>query len=272
MQLKFWGVRGTTACPYQSHLKYGGNTSCVSVQCDDHWFIFDAGSGIKQLGTHLLERGVQQAHLLFSHFHWDHIQGFPFFAPLYQPSFQLSLHAGNLHLSQSGLQEALSVQMAPPFFPVSLNALNAKLTYHDFRAGEAFDLEGKVHIKTYLLNHPQGSTAYRLQFNGRSICYVTDVEHEAGSLDEALLGFIENADLVIYDSTYSDDDFYRYAGWGHSTWQQGIRLCQAARVRQLAIFHHDPENSDTVMDVLADKVKDCWELAFVAQEGQTLQF
>ncbi len=272
MHVKFWGVRGTIPCPLQTHLKYGGNTSCVSVQCGDNWFVFDAGSGIRLLGEHLMVQGVYQVSLLFSHFHWDHIQGFPFFAPAYQPSFKLNLFAGNLYLSQSNIQKALAGQMSAPFFPVSTEVFKASIQHHDFQAGVRLEFEGGVSAKTLMLNHPQGSTAYRLEYQGRSVCYVTDVEHQPGRLDDALVAFLKGADLVIYDCTYSDETFSQYLGWGHSTWQEGIRLCRAANAKQLAIFHHDPDNDDARMDTIAAKASALWSGAFVAYEGQSLVF
>ena len=268
MHVKFWGVRGTIPCPLETHLKYGGNTSCVSVQCGDSWFIFDAGSGIRQLGEHLLAQGVQQVSMLFSHFHWDHIQGFPFFAPAYEPSFELHLYAGNLYLSKSTVQQALAGQMSAPFFPVSTDVFKAHIQHHDFQAGVRLEFQNGVCAKTFLLNHPQGATAYRLEYQGRSVCYVTDVEHQPGLLDDALVTFLENADLVIYDSTYCDQNFHNYLGWGHSTWQQGVRLCKAAEAKQLAIFHHDPQSNDAAMDGVAMQAASVWSGAFVAREGQ----
>jgi phosphoribosyl 1,2-cyclic phosphodiesterase len=121
-----------------------------------------------------------------------------------------------------------------------------------------------------MLNHPQGATAYRLEYQGRSVCYVTDVEHQPGRIDDALVNFLGAADLVIYDCTYCDDNFLKHLGWGHSTWQEGVRLCQAAGAKQLAIFHHDPDNNDTAMDAIAVKASSLWSGAFVAREGRSL--
>lgn len=253
----------------------------MSVQCGAQWFIFDAGSGIRQLGAHLLEQGVQKASLFFSHFHWDHIQGFPFFQPAYEEGFTLQIYAGSLSGQGSSLQAVLSAQMTNPFFPVPISVLKANVKYNDFRAGDPLrfstTLEGAagtqefgLSMQTTLLNHPQGATAYRLNYEGRSVCYVTDVEHEPGTLDAKVLTLIEGADLVIYDCTYSDEQFDRFKGWGHSTWQQGIRLCQRAGAKQLAIFHHDPDNDDVALDARAQQAKALWAPSFIAREGQCI--
>ena len=160
--------------------------------------------------------------------------------------------------------------MSAPFFPVSTDVFKATIQHHDFQAGVRLDFEKGVSAKTFMLNHPQGATAYRLEYQGQSVCYVTDVEHQPGHIDDALVHFLKGTDLVIYDSTYADEDFLQHLGWGHSTWQEGIRLCQAAGAKQLAIFHHDPDNDDTVMDAVASKASALWSGVFVAREGQTI--
>jgi phosphoribosyl 1,2-cyclic phosphodiesterase len=144
------------------------------------------------------------------------------------------------------------------------------MIFRDFMAGQTIDLGDGITLRTAPLNHPQGATGYRVDYDGVSVCYVTDTEHRPGKLDADILTLIHGANLVIYDSTYTDQEFFRYAGWGHSTWQQGVRLCQAAQVEQLAIFHHDPDHDDNVMDRIAEEAHDMWPDAFVAKEGQQL--
>jgi phosphoribosyl 1,2-cyclic phosphodiesterase len=139
--------------------------------------------------------------------------------------------------------------------------------FEDFAAGDRFKLYDDVTIRTAPLNHPNGATGYRIEHQGRSVCYVTDTEHDPAKPDENILGLIEGADLVIYDSTYTEDEFLDRHGWGHSTWNEGVKLCRLAGVRQLAIFHHEPDHEDPFMDALADEAKAVWEGAFVAREG-----
>lgn len=262
--VKFWGVRGSIACPSPDHMKYGGNTSCLEIVADDRRIILDAGTGIRQLGQEFLKAGLKNAHLLLTHSHWDHINGFPFFTPAYIPGNSYHVMAGHL-MDNGGVRAVLASQMSNPTFPVPLEVMNANLTFDDFRAGETFDLNG-IHIRTAPLNHPNGATGYRLEYQGKSICYITDTEHVIGKVDENVLNLIEGADLVIYDCTYDDATFQSKIGWGHSTWQEGIRLCQQAGARQLAIFHHDPENTDDKMQIIEERAKKEWSHSFVARD------
>lgn len=269
MKVTFWGVRGSIACPGSKFTTYGGNTSCVEVAVGGHTVVFDAGTGLRLLGKSLQRRGIHKATLLFSHTHWDHICGFPFFQQAYDPRATLQVYGGHL-ADGGGIRSALAGQMIAPNFPVPIDIMRASLMFHDFRAGDSFELARGVRVKTSPLHHPNGSTAYRIEHAGASVCYVTDTEHVPGKPDERILALIEGADLVIYDSTYTDAEFPKRVGWGHSTWQEGVRLCKAANVKKLAIFHHDPDHEDPFMAKIATIAKKAWSGAYVAKEGATL--
>lgn len=267
----FWGVRGSIACPSSSHIGFGGNTSCVEVACGETRVVFDAGTGIRGLGHRFMRDGVRQATILLSHTHWDHINGFPFFSPAFQVDRKLHIMAG--HLSEAGgIRSVLAGQMANPMFPVPLEAMKSTMTFEDFRAGDGFALpaDPRVRIRTAPLNHPDGATGYRVEYGGKALCYVTDTEHVIGAPDQHILGLIEGADVVIYDCTYTDEEFPRMIGWGHSTWEEGVRLCRAAGVGQLAIFHHDPDHEDDFMADVETKAREIWNGAFVAREDMRL--
>ncbi len=250
-------------------MKYGGNTSCIEVQAGDHTFVMDAGTGIRNFSKVILERDVLHTHLLLTHTHWDHINGFPFFIPAYDPKRSIGIKAGHLK-NQGGVQNVLSTQMHNPMFPVPLEAMQANLTFEDFNAGEDIKLWDDLIVRTAPLNHPNGATAYRVDFEGKSVVYVTDTEHIPGKPDENILNLIEGANVVIYDSTYTEEEFPEKIGWGHSTWNEGMRLCQAANVGQLAIFHHDPEHTDDFMDNLAKVSKAEMENSFICREGMEM--
>jgi len=270
-KVKFWGVRGSIACPGQRHMIYGGNTSCLEVSIGGERFILDGGTGIRNLGHWLPKKGVKQATVLFSHTHWDHINGVPFFAPAYQAGNAFRVLAGHL-ADTGGIANIFAKQMSDPYFPVPSSAMRAAITFEDFRAGDSFKLghNDRVSVRTAPLRHPNGATGYRFDCRGRSVCYVTDTEHVPERLDSNILGLIEGADLMIYDCTYTDQEFAGKIGWGHSSWQEGVRLALAGNVRRLAIFHHDPDHDDEFMDRLALAARREWAGAFVARESMQL--
>lgn len=271
LKVKFWGVRGSIACPSPNHIKYGGNTSCLEVTAGDRRLVFDAGTGIRGLGKTFLQEDISQIHLLLTHTHWDHINGFPFFVPAYDPRRSLHIMAGHLRGGE-GIQNVLAAQMDNPMFPVPLSAMQAKMRFEDFDAGMDFNIYDDVHIRTCSLNHPNGATGYRVEHAGHSICYITDTEHVPGKMDQNILGLIEDADLVIYDSTYTEEEFPSKIGWGHSTWNEGVKLCREAGAKSMAIFHHDPEHDDDFMDQLGKDAHKEWDGTFVAKEGMELSY
>jgi phosphoribosyl 1,2-cyclic phosphodiesterase len=243
----FWGVRGSLSCPGSEYVRYGGNTSCLEVRCGPHLLIMDGGSGMRPLGKKLIANGPIDADIFFTHTHLDHIVGLPFFAPLYQPACNLRLWAGHLK-PRTTLKDALAGMMVEPLFPVPIDVFASRPDYHDFVAGDVLTPRSGITVRTTPLNHPNGATGYRIDFDGRSLCYVTDCEHKLGTLDPLILDLVKGADLFIYDSTYTDQEFSKYVGWGHSTWQEGVRLADAAKVKQLVLFHHDPGHDDDFMD------------------------
>ena len=187
LTVRFWGVRGSIACPSPAYMGFGGNTSCVEVRVGERILILDAGTGVRALGKLLRREGAREADILFSHTHWDHVNGFPFFAPAFEPDHAFRVFAG--HLSDAGgIREAIAGHMHEPMFPVPLDVMKARLAFTDFRAGETLDLGPGVRARTAPLNHPNGATAYRIEHAGRSVCYVTDTEHVPGRPDENVLG------------------------------------------------------------------------------------
>ena len=228
LTVRFWGVRGSIACPSPTYMGFGGNTSCVEVRVGGRTVILDAGTGIRPLGQQLRREGALDADILFSHTHWDHVNGFPFFAPAFEPDNAFRVFAGHL-AEEGGIREAIAGHMHEPMFPVPLDVMRARLSFTDFAAGETLDLGRGLQVRTAPLNHPNGATAYRIDHGGRSVCYVTDTEHVPERPDERILGLVAGADLVIYDSTYTDAEFPARVGWGHSTWQEGLRLVRRSR-------------------------------------------
>jgi len=271
MDVTFWGVRGSFPCASPRHMAYGGNTSCVSIEVGGQTVILDAGTGMFMLGKYLAKRGVAEATLLMSHTHTDHIVGFPFFAPAWMRArFDLTVMAGHV-ADTGGIRSVFDMAQKDPLFPVTVDAMGGASKFVDFRAGDSFELPPNVYVRTCRLNHPNEATGYRIEAEGRSVCYITDTEHYPGRLDEEVLELVRGADLMIYDSTYSDSDYPAKAGWGHSTWQEGVKLARAAGVKQFCAFHHDPDSTDDLMAKVEYDVRAAWpEGGSVAREGMVV--
>ena len=268
--VRFWGVRGSIACCAPETAKYGGNTSSLEIRCGDRLIMFDAGTGIRYLGASLKQSQAMDGDLFFTHTHFDHICGMPFFGPFFHDNHHFRIWAGHL-LPNSSIHQILKDMMAAPLFPVPPEIFNANLDFRDFRAGDRLDLGDGIILRTAALNHPDGATGYRVDYQGQSICYITDTEHLEHAPDQNILGLIKDADVVIYDSTYTDDEFPRFVGYGHSTWQEGVRLCRQSNVKTFVVFHHDPDHDDTFMDRVASEVEAELPGSIVAREGMTLR-
>lgn len=267
--VRFWGVRGSVPCPGADMLRYGGNTSCVEMRCGPHVLVFDAGTGMKNLGDTLVGAD-QKLNVFLSHTHLDHISGFPFFKPAYGKGNTIKIWAGHLFPSHN-IREVLSRMMEQPFFPVSVGILAAWMEFVDFRpGGPVLEPVADVKIKTVLLNHPNGATGYRVEYGGKSVCYVTDTEHVPGKPDKNVLELIDGCDLFIYDSTYTDEEFPNFVGWGHSTWQEGARLAKAAGAKRFVAFHHEPSHNDGFLDNVAGELSILSPNAVIAKEGMIL--
>ncbi len=270
LSVHFWGVRGSVATPGPDYVRYGGNTSCVEMRCAGRLLVFDAGTGLRPLGDSLKANGAIDVDLFFSHTHFDHVVGLPFFSPFYAAENSFRFWSGHL-TSQPCLSEVLKQMMQAPLFPVPFDIFGAQIEFKDFTAGETLEPWPGIAVRTGALNHPNGATGYRVEHGGKSACYVTDTEHRPGEPDRNILELIGGADILIYDCTYTDDEFPTYAGWGHSTWQEGARLCEAADVGQLAIFHHDPSHDDRIMDEIAREAEEMRPGTVVAREGMILR-
>jgi phosphoribosyl 1,2-cyclic phosphodiesterase len=268
--LRFWGVRGTVTCPGPETLRYGGNTACIEVMCSGQRLILDAGTGLRALGASLNGRHDLKGHIFLTHTHIDHIIGFPFFRPAYSANNRFELWAGHLGGETGALEGVLADLMRAPIFPVPLNIMHACIAFHDFAAGAAIEPVPGVTLRTTPLNHPNGATGYRVEHAGRSFCYATDTEHRAGGLDRNILELIAGSELLIYDATYTEAEYARFRGWGHSTWNEGVRLCEAAGVPRLIAFHHDPDHTDADLDRVAAELARALPGSQVAQEGMVL--
>jgi len=268
MSVRFWGVRGSVPCPGPETVRYGGNTACVEIRCGDHILVFDAGTGIRLLGQSLASTLKRtDLDIFLSHCHMDHIIGLPYFAPLYLDDQLVRVWAGNMK-STCGVKKAIGKMMDFPLLPLQTNDLPAKLEFRDFIAGETFTPRPGITIHTAPLNHPGGATGYRINYGDQSVAYLTDVDIGFGPVDPAVLALVHNVALVILDATYTDDELPLHIGWGHSSWQQCIRLVsEAGDASRLCLFHHDPDHDDVFMDAIASAAMSARPGTIVAQEG-----
>lgn len=271
--VRFWGVRGSIACPGAETVRYGGNTSCVEMRVADQRLIFDGGTGLRVLGQSMLREMPLTAHLFFTHSHWDHIQGFPFFNPAFVKGNTFKIY-GAVAPNGSTIEQRLNDQMLHPNFPVPLQIMGAEMSFCDIEVGEDVYLESGIVVKNALLNHPGEAVGYRVSYGGHAVAYITDTEHYPDRLDEEVLWLCRDADVMIYDATYTDEEYhsekFSKVGWGHSTWQEAVKVAKAANVRKLVIFHHDPLHSDDFMDKVQADTAAQFPNSVVAWEGLTI--
>jgi phosphoribosyl 1,2-cyclic phosphodiesterase len=274
-----WGVRGSIPCPGPETVRYGGNTLCLELRYgpDHELLIVDAGSGIRALGVHLMKtqlpKGPIKAKMLFSHTHWDHIMGFPFFTPLFVPSTELEIY-GPVTFEEDSLDKVIGGQLQYRYFPVTMADLAAKMSYHRLQE-TTLEFEPGLHIQTKYLNHPITTLGYRFTYGGKVIATLfdhepfrnlfaasaDDLDYDAEVVEEGALAaaeenlrieeFVRGADVVIQDAQYSMKEYRKgRMGWGHSPMETAINTCARAGVRKLVIIHHDPERTDAQIDEL----------------------
>ena len=268
-RIRFWGVRGSIPTPGPETVRYGGNTSCVEVRCGEQVIILDAGSGIKKLGIELNKEAPIEATILLSHFHWDHIQGFPFFQPGFQPHNKFCIYAARK--LNTTLERLMQGQMMYPNFPVSLGEMGAKMKFTELIPGENTIPREDVEIKTAACNHPGEALAFKISYGGASVVYATDTEHYS-CIDASLLKLSKGADYLIYDAAYTPEEYCgetgsSKVGWGHSTWKEGVKLAKAADIGKLILFHHDPEHDDDFVSEIERQAKEALPGTMAAYEG-----
>ena len=286
-RVRFWGVRGSYPTPGPQTIRYGGNTTCVEVEVGGHILVLDAGSGIIRLGDELLQRAAGQAlhvTLLFTHGHSDHLQGLPFFAPLYQSETSIGFFAPRL--AGREVEELVTPLMSPPYFPVDIHRLPSRRTFHTLTGkermvwqagneqpvlvtGQPHIRAGEVHVSVYLNNHHplNGSAVYRIEYSGRKLVFATDVEWQ-DHCDPAFLAFVEGADLLIHDAQYTPDEYSASRqGFGHSSTLMATEAASQAHVGRLVLFHHEPTHDDEKLDALQEDARGYFAQTWSAYEG-----
>jgi phosphoribosyl 1,2-cyclic phosphodiesterase len=271
LSIKFWGVRGSCPSPGPETALVGGNTSCVEVVAGATRIALDAGTGLRRLGGALLAEGKSvELTVLLSHVHWDHIQGLPFFAPLYMPGTKLVVAGG---ATSTPLRDSLRRQMSAPNFPVDWNELRSTIDYAELRDGARMGV-GEAQVTVARANHPDAVFAYRVEHGGRSVVYATDTEHYS-CVDPRLAALARGADVLVYDAQYLPEEYAGQGGptrvgWGHSTYEAGTALARAAGVGKLVLFHHDPARSDEGVAAIEDRARQGFDDVVAAREGMSI--
>jgi phosphoribosyl 1,2-cyclic phosphodiesterase len=253
-------------------LRYGGNTSCVEVRVQDRLFIFDCGTGFRVLGRQLASEPNNKsifAHIFVSHFHWDHIQGIPFFSPLYDsPESRFVFHSSSRTRS---LQRVLEEQMAAPYFPVNMNEMKAHRSFHDIEEGRV-PLDENLTLITSWLNHPQGCLGFRLEAKEGVLVYATDNEPGDAAFDKNVRKLAEGADILIYDAQYLPEEYEaRKRGWGHSHWREAVNIVMESGAKELVLYHHDPDHSDACIDSIVKEARNYYPRVRAASEGMEMR-
>lgn len=263
-KVTFWGVRGSRPVPGKEVLEYGGNTSCVFVEVGNEKIIIDAGSGISELGKTLETHSPMNLNILISHVHWDHIQGLPFFMPFYNPQNRFTIYGEKKQ--DRPFKSQIANLMSDPHFPINLSYIEKQVHVKDLVAGDSIPLNHEVEIKSIASYHPNGSVAYAIHYKGKKLCYLVDYEHQ-DTLSEVLYEWVKDADLLIYDANFTEEEYVGKRGWGHSTWQEGVALSKKAHVKRLGLFHHDPNRSDEDLKSIELEAQKAFEEAFACREG-----
>jgi len=262
-------VRGSIPTPEPSRLRYGGNTTCLEIGPGGagEAIVIDCGSGIRALGEDLMRRGVTRIHILLTHFHWDHLQGLPSFAPLFQPGVEITFYA---HRAAAEVRGLLETQMADPFFPVPFAEVGSRTEFRQIACGNAFRA-GELGVEPFALNHPQGAVGFRVEGAGRVLVHASDHEQGVAEIDAGLIRAAQGADALVMDAQYTPEEYAGKVGWGHSHYGHAAQAAASAGVRRLLLFHHDPEHDDLFLDDMLAKAQQLFPNTWMAAERNAVE-
>lgn len=270
MEITFWGVVGSCAGANPEISDYGMATSCVEVKAGENLIVLDCGTGAVPLGNHLRKKAPLMIHLFVTHTHWDHIQGFPYFAPSYDKQNKIYIYGEKREAFP--LEKVLKKMMSPPYFPVTWDTLQAEIDFFELESEQRIDISKDCWVQTLSTFHPGGNLAYAVHSKQKKMVYLTDMDH-AGMDENDILSFVKSADVLIYDGNFSQDEYIseRYAGWGHSTWEKAVEISKKAGVKKLVVFHHGIHRTKTEMEFIENCLEQEENLdAVLAREGMVI--
>jgi phosphoribosyl 1,2-cyclic phosphodiesterase len=272
VKVTFFGTRGSVPVAEPEFATFGGNTACVMLTFENERIGFlDAGTGLRKAGRHMVQRGIEQySNLLIglSHTHWDHIQGFPFFGPAYDPRRTLTIAIPGRTGAPLDLEAVFGTQMRQEFFPVPLEGMGSKIVFWQPEVGTV-ELPRGVQVRTSRHPHPGGAYGYRISEGDRSVVYVTDVEH-GDRIVPSVVELARGADLLIHDAQYTPEELKGKRGWGHSSWDQAVEVALLAKVKRVALSHHDPDHDDAFLMRVEKEAQRLFSEAFLAREGMEI--
>jgi len=268
MNLRFWGVRGSIPTPESDRLRYGGNTTCLELSNPDEKeaVLIDCGSGIRALGGELMQRSVSRIHILLSHFHWDHIQGLPSFAPLFKTGVEIIFYANR---PPDKVRKLLGVLMAEPFFPVPFAEIGSRVDFRPVECGKSFQA-GPLTFQAFPLNHPQGAVGFRAESDGQVLVHASDHEYGNPEIDAGLIRAAKNANLLVMDAQYTPEEYVAKTGWGHSSYSHAALAAASSGVDRLLLFHHDPNHNDAFLDEMLASARTLFPSTEMATEGNAV--
>jgi len=269
-EIKFWGTRGTLPVFGDAYANTGGHTNCIELTCGSETIILDAGTGLRHLGPKLVAEKKNRAHLLLTHAHYDHVEGIPFFDLMFNEEASIDVYCGPLD-GASGGKDVFEKFMSRPLFPVTPDIFCAEINYLDLVQSQSFTIGSDIEVQTVALSHPGGATGYRVNYKSKSFACITDTEHNVGAHDEAIMKLIDGVDMFVYDCSHTDEEFEQFIGFGHSTIEEGARLCKLANAGALKAFHHIPQRTDAELAVSEKIIQEINPKNSIAREGEVVE-
>ena len=263
-KITFWGVRGSFATPDLDKMNFGGDTSCVSLETDNQIMILDMGSGARNLGRYIISNpnSPKILNIFLSHYHWDHMLGFLSFAPLFSNEYEINIYGKKDRLH---LKDIINHMLDPIFWPASYDHFNAKLNFHNI--DDKISLSENLVVESQIHNHPNDAFSYNILFDNKKVTYITDCEYISGEINQKLIDFAKNADLLIHDSHFTKEDLPDHKGWGHSSWNQAITMAQKSNSKQLALYHYNPDYDDKKINLIEKHAQKIFKQTIAPKQG-----